>query len=59
MFDLSDSVNQMSEEEMKTMTLQAFRRILTTESMNSVYAPLCIVLCPIMSTFTCSYRFYA
>jgi symplekin len=34
-FDLSDSVNQMSEEEMKTMTLQAFRRILTTEKVTT------------------------
>ena len=38
-FDLSDSVSQMSEEEMKTMTLQTFRRILTTESMLAIFPP--------------------
>lgn len=39
MFDLLDAVELMKEEQMKTMTLQTFRRILTTESNGIVYVP--------------------
>ena len=37
MFDLSDAVKQMKQDHMKTMALQTFRRILTTESMLYFY----------------------